>query len=417
MKKVLAAGMVGNALEWYDFALYGHFVFIISQLFFPSDNHLVSLVMTFGGFAAGFIMRPLGAVVFGHIGDQFGRRTALAAAILTMAIPTACIGLLPTYHEIGIAAPICLIIIRLLQGLSLGGEFSGSIAFIVEHAPNNRRGLAGSAAMFSMNVGILLGSLAAAICNNTFTTEALYSWGWRIPFIIGLAIGLVGLYVRSGLHESPKYEQAKKLGHISKTPTRELFKGYRHELFSGIVVYLTVTIPFFTFVMFMNTYMSKIVGKSPAEASLINTISMIIATSFIPVFGYLSDIFGRKVITRLGAGLFILLTYPLFIMLNQPGFLLPLIGQTIFGILVSLYMSPVPAILVELFPTSVRYSGVALSYNISAAGFGGTAPMVATFLINHTGNNYAIAFYIIFFAMISFAWIGQMSERSKLALA
>lgn len=417
MKKVIAAGMIGNALEWYDFALYGHFVMIISQLYFPNDNHLISLLMTFGGFAAGFIMRPLGAVVFGYIGDQFGRRAALSSAILTMAIPTACIGLLPTYEQIGIAAPILLIIIRLLQGLSLGGEFSGSIAFIVEHAPDDRRGLAGSSAMFSMNIGILIGSAAAAICAHNLSHENLYSWGWRIPFIIGLAIGLVGLYIRSGLHESPAYEQAKKRGDISKTPVKDVVCNHRCELISGIVVYLTVTVPFFIFVMFMNTYMVKILGKNVAEASLIHTISMIISTMTIPFFGYLSDIWGRTKLIRLGAFLFIILSYPCFLLINEPGLMLPLLGQTIFGCLVSLYMSPVPAILVELFPTAIRYSGVALSYNISAALFGGTAPMVATYLINHTGNNLSLVFYIMIFAVISFIRIGQMTEKSNLALA
>ncbi|MBN8827511.1 MAG: MFS transporter [Sphingobacteriia bacterium] len=417
MRKVVTAGIIGNALEWYDFALYVHFVEIISRLYFPSDDIFLSRMATYAAFAAGFFMRPLGAILFGYIGDKFGRRQALSASILTMAIPTSFIAILPSYQEVGMIAPICLVIIRLLQGLSLGGEFSGSIAFVVEHAPDNKRGLAGSSAMFSMNLGILAGSAVAAICANFMSPESFNAWGWRVPFGIGLVIGLVGLYIRSNLHESPKYEEAKAKGLIAKAPTRKVLTDFPVQLITAICLYLTVTVPFYTFVSFMKSFMTTFVGRSVDEASIINSITMLIATAFIPIVGYMSDVIGRKVVIRAAALGFLLLAYPCFILLKSHDFFSAFLGQLIFGMLVSLYMAPIPTILVELFPTSVRYTGVALSYNISAAIFGGTVPMVATFLIEYTGIKEALAFYIMFFALISLISIYYLEDRRKVALA
>ena len=219
MRKVVISGMIGNALEWYDYALYAQFAYIIGVKFFPQTEFVE--ILTFAVFAAGFVVRPLGGIIFGQIGDRFGRRIALVLGIMLMAIPTAGIGLLPSYESIGITAPIILVIIRLLQGFSLGGEFSGCIAYIVEHSPADKRGLAGSAAFVSMCLGMLLGLIVAQGFTYFLSEENLLSWGWRIPFIVGLFIGLVGLYIRSHLAESPLYKAAKAQGALSRTPLRE----------------------------------------------------------------------------------------------------------------------------------------------------------------------------------------------------
>jgi MHS family proline/betaine transporter-like MFS transporter len=410
MKKVVISGMLGNGLEWYDFALYGHFVTIIGRLFFPDADPLVRSIAAFGVFAAGFFMRPLGAVLFGYIGDRYGRRAALSISILTMAIPTAMIGLLPSYEQIGMMAPILLVIIRLLQGLSLGGAFSGSIAFVVEHAPENRRGLAGSTAMISMNLGILAGSAVAALFANLMPDEAFQAWGWRIPFVLGLAVAAVGLYIRNHVQESPAYLKAKEDGHISPHPVREIFTEHLGSLMNGIVVYIMVTIPFYTFVIFMHNYMTQVLGKPFKESITINTISLIISTAILPIAGMISDRIGRKPLLVMACSGFILLTYPVFYMLSQPGFVVPLVGQVLFGILVAFYMGPVPAVLVELFPTRVRFTGVALSYNISAALLGGTVPAVAMWLIHKTGNNFSLAYYIMGFAVLTFIGLNFFYE-------
>jgi MHS family proline/betaine transporter-like MFS transporter len=417
MRKIVISGMIGNALEWYDFALYGHFASILSKLYFPSSDPHLSLLATFGVFAVGFFMRPIGGIIFGYIGDKYGRKAALVSSILTMAIPTACIGLLPTYEQIGILAPILLTIIRLLQGLSLGGGFSGCIAFIVEHAPDKQRGLAGSASVFSMGIGILLGLVVASTMSNILSLEAFESWGWRIPFVISFLIGIVALYIRNNLHESPKYLQAKKDGSLSKTPIREVLSNYRPELLVAIGIYLTVTVPFYTLMIFMNNYMTSVLHQTRGDALLMNCISIVIHIILIPFASSLSDRIGRKPILIVNSIAFILLTYPIFWLLSQPGFTMPLIGQIIFGAVLAFYIAPVPALLVELFPTSVRFTGVALSYNISAAVFGGTTPFVAMWLINKTKMNNSLAFYIILFAILSLASLYYYKDKYDKPLA
>ena len=403
MKKVIISGMIGNGLEWYDFALYGIFAATIGHLFFPSDNEAVSLMAAYGTFAAGFIMRPVGAVLFGYIGDKWGRKTSLAFSILLMAIPTACIGLLPTYDQIGIWAPIGLTIIRLLQGLSLGGEFSGSITFLVEHAPPKKRGLIGSATIFSLAAGILLGSIVATICANVLTPEELESWGWRVPFLIGIVIGLVGFYIRHYTDESPEFESAKKQGKMSKTPVRDVFKHNKKQLFVAIAVYLTVTVPFYAVSVFAIGFLRKFMGFSMQDALFMNSIVMFVMMLVVPISAYLSDRIGRKPILVSVTIAMILLIYPIFWLLSTPGggMINALTAQILFALLVGLYAGPIPAFLVDLFPTRVRYTGIGLSYNISAALFGGTMPMVATMLVNQTGFNTAPAFYIILCGLIS----------------
>jgi MHS family proline/betaine transporter-like MFS transporter len=410
MRKVVVSGMIGNGLEWYDYALYGHFAALISRLFFPSDNHYVSLLATFGVFAAGFLMRPIGAVLFGYIGDKYGRRTALSLSIILMAVPTACIGFLPTYESIGIFAPIGLTVIRLLQGLSLGGAFSGFISFLGEHANDKKRGIIGSTSMFSMCVGILVGSAVATLVSR-LPVEDFESWGWRVPFVAGIAIGLVGFYIKAHVAESPRFLRAQSEGDISSTPVRELFAKNNKEFFTGFGLYLSVCVPFYILVVFMNNFMSVYVGKPISEALFINTVAMFFLTVFILIGGHLSDKYGRKPILTIGASGLFLVSWPVFLMLEQPGMIIPMIGQSIFAVFLALFIGPIPATLVELFPTRLRYTGLALAYNIPIAIFGGTAPMVATWLIHKTGLNYSIAFYIMLFNIATIYTLKTFKDR------
>jgi MHS family proline/betaine transporter-like MFS transporter len=417
MRKVVISGMIGNALEWYDFALYGHFAAILSKLFFPATDAHISLIATFSVFAAGFIMRPIGGILFGYIGDKYGRRVSLAVSILTMAIPTACIGLLPTYEQIGILAPIALTIIRLLQGLSLGGAFSGCIAFVVEHAPSEKRGLAGSTSALSMCAGILLGLGVASLVSHMLPQDDFETWGWRIPFLISIVIGIVGFYIRNHLDESPKYLEAKKNGHLSKTPVREVLTNYKAELAIAVGIYLTVTVPFYTLMVFMNSYMNKVLGHPLKDTLIMNAISIFLVILLMPLSSAISDKVGRKPVLAITSLAFVLLSYPIFHLLCMPGFMYPLIGQLIFGVLVSFYVAPVPATLVELFPTSVRFTGVAISYNLSAAIFGGTTPAVATWLIKETGMKNILAFYIMLFATLTLFTLYYFKDKYNEPLA
>jgi MHS family proline/betaine transporter-like MFS transporter len=394
--------MIGNALDWYDFALYGTFAVIIGHLYFPNTDPTLSLMAAYGTYAAGFIMRPVGAVLFGYIGDKWGRKSSLAFSILLMAIPTACIGFLPTYAQIGIWAPICLTIIRLLQGLSLGGEFSGSITFLVEHAPVKKRGLVGSATVFSLAVGMLMGSVVATICSKSMSAEDLQSWGWRIPFIIGIVIAVVGFYIRHYTDESPEFEKIKKSGKVSKTPVRDIFKNNSKQLFIAIGSYLTVTVPFYALAVFSIAFLNKFVGYGMDEVLFMNAMVMLILMLVFPISGYLSDRIGRKKIMVTSAVLMALLIYPIFWLMAHPGgYIYAISGLVIFSFLVGFYSGPIPAFLVDLFPAKIRYTGIGLSYNIAAALFGGTFPLIATYLIKQTGMLTIPAVAIIICALIS----------------
>jgi len=398
MKKVVISGMIGNALEWYDYALYAQFTTIIAQHFFPHSE--MKEIWANAVFAVGFIARPVGGIILGNIGDKFGRRIALVIGILCMALPTAGIGMLPGYETIGIAAPIILILIRLVQGFSLGGEFSGCIAYIVEHSPKEVRGASGSASFVSMCAGMLLGLITAKAFSYYMAPEDLVGWGWRLPFIAGLFIGGVGLYIRSHLSESPLYKAAKESGGLSRTPLRETLTKYWLQLIVAIGIYVTVTAPFYTATVFIENFM-RTLGYTKDQSSITGSVILITMIIGFPLSAWLSDKIGRRPILITGACLIAISVYPIFIALGSMDFTKAIISQIIFAGIIALYMGPVPTVLVEIFPTRVRFTGVALSYNLSAAIFGGSAPVVAMLLMKLTGDQYAISYYLITLAIIT----------------
>jgi MHS family proline/betaine transporter-like MFS transporter len=401
MRKVLLAGMIGNGLEWYDYALYAYMVTLISKLFFPAGNEAVHLLATLGIFAVGFIARPFGGILFGMMGDKFGRRTALVAAIFLMAFPTGCIGLLPTYEQVGILAPLLLVLLRVMQGLSLGGAFSGTVIFLVEHSPPARRGLVGSTSLASLAVGFLLGSLVVMLMQVSLSEAQFESWGWRIPFLLGVPIGFIGLYIRNHTEESPVYEEAKKNDTLSKTPMRDVLRNEWKAVLQTIGIYITVTMPFYLVSAYFITFTEKILSRSKIEALWLNAMVMVILLVVVPLSAWVSDHVGRRKLMTFSAIGFLVFTYPIFSLLLAGDFPSVVLGHFFFALLVSINTGPVMALLVEAFPTRVRYSGMALSYNISAAAFGGTAPMVAQWLINETGDAHSIAYYVMACAVIS----------------
>jgi len=416
MRKIIIAGMIGNGLEWYDFALYAYTALIISQQFFPAGNDAAHLLATWGIFAVSFLARPFGGVFFGVIGDRFGRRAALVLSIFMMAIPTGCIGLLPTYAQIGITAPLLLIVIRILQGLSLGGAFSGSMAFLVEHAPVNRRALIGSASIVSLGIGFLLGSLMAVIVKAPLTEIQYESWGWRIPFLLGTLIGFIGFYIRHHCEESPLYEAAKQDGTLSATPVRDVIRYEWKHMLQAIGIYLTVTMPFYLMSAYFLTYTEHSLGRKPEEALILGSVNMLIMIVLAPVSAWVSDQIGRRAVHAVGAALFLFASIPIFTLMQQPSFASIAAAQMLFALIVAIYVGPIPALLVEIFPTRVRYTGMALSYNITAALFGGTAPMVCQWLLNTTHDSYSIAYYVMISALISLVALFFYKERHTQAL-
>ena len=403
MKRTLLAGAIGNVLEWYDFALYGYFAPVFAALFFPSDSPSISLISAFGVFAVGFLARPLGALLFGYWGDTLGRRNALAWSVLFMAIPTCLVGLLPTYATIGVVAPIALTLCRFLQGLSVGGEFTGSATFLVEHAAASQRGYVGSWAGFSAQIGALLGSGVGALTASSLAEEALRQWGWRIPFVMGGFIAVVGWYLRTKVPESPAFEAIRQAGNVTAFPVRDVFTMQRRAVAKVIGLVWLHGVAFYLLYVYLTTYLVTVTTTPLATVLVLNTICMTILALLIPVMGAWSDRIGQPPLLIAGAAGIALLSYPCFLWLTSQDLPRMITAQIVLTILVACYMGPFFAAVAELFPTSLRYTGLSIGYNIGAALFGGTAPLIATVLIEWSGNSLAPAFYLSLCATISLA--------------
>jgi MHS family proline/betaine transporter-like MFS transporter len=411
--KTLFAGMVGNVLEWYDFVVYGFLAVIIGELFFPSDDPMVSLLKSLGVFAVGFIMRPVGAVLFGHIGDRYGRKKALTISIIMMAVSTTAIGLLPTYAQIGILAPTLLVMLKLFQGLSVGGEYTTSVSFIVEHAPEGKRGLFGSVGILGAVVGILLGSASGAVITKILPEDQLYAWGWRVLFFTGILLGLIGYYVRKNIDETPKFIELEYEELIDKQPVFDVFRKAFKEFLKTFSLSTFQAVGFYTIFVYIANHLSVFVKMPKSTALTINTISMIVLAVLIPFFGWLSDKIGRKPIILFSTGFTIIASYPLFKFISSGSAENALIGQVIFAVVVAGFMSILPTTLVEIFPTQIRNSGYSIGYNLPFAIFGGTAPLIATYLVKITGNTGSPAFYLIAAAIVAFTAGLTLKETAK----
>jgi MFS transporter, MHS family, proline/betaine transporter len=413
-RRTLMAGAIGNVLEWYDFALYGYFAPVFAAMFFPSEQISVSLLSAFGVFAIGFLARPLGALLFGYIGDTLGRRDALAWSVILMAIPTVIVGLLPTYETIGILAPLALTLCRFLQGLSVGGEFTGSVTFLVEHAAPSQRGYIGSWAGFSAQVGALLGSGVGAVVASNMTDEALHQWGWRLPFLLGSLIAVVGWYLRTYIPESPAFEQAREAGALSASPIREVFTHQRIPLTKVIGLVWLHGVGFYLLFVYLTTYLSTVTTVPLATVLMMNTACMLLLAVLIPLMGRLSDTVGQKPLLLIGAGGLAITAYPSFIWLTSDQLPRVWAAYVSLTVLMSCYLGPFFAVVVALFPTAQRYTGLSAGYNIAAALFGGTAPLMATLLIEWSGNILSPSLYLGLCALISLSVILTLRETTPM---
>ena len=412
-KKAVTAGAIGNFVEWYDYSVYGFFATVIASQFFPGDDPTAALLATFAVFAVAFFMRPIGAFVFGHYGDTIGRRNTLAAAVIMMGVATLMIGVLPTYGQIGILAPILLVVARLLQGFSAGGEWSGSAAFMVEYAPENKRGLYGSWQQFSIVAGLLVGSGAGALLGTILSEDALNAWGWRIPFILGMVVALVGLYLRLKLEDTPAFRVVAEKNEVTSAPVKESFTAHGGESVTAIGVTVAWTVAYYILLTYMPTYVAQTLGLPLTQALLSNAIGLVVLMILIPFTASISDRVGRKPLMIAFSVLLAVLTYPLFLLASTQVFFLIVIAQVLFGIVISLFSGPGPAALVEMFPTNVRYSALGVSYNLAVAIFGGTAPFIATYLISRTGSSLSPVIYVVVAAVITLFFVSRMKETHR----
>ena len=417
LKRNTIGGVIGNILEWYDFAVFGYFAPIIGAQFFPSEDKLASIISAFGVFAAGYMMRPLGGIIFGHIGDRLGRKKALQLSVAMMALPTVLLGFLPTYAQVGVIASMLLVLLRLIQGASVGGELIASISFITEIAPPKRRGFYGSWTLFSAIAGVMLGSLVATILHRVMSDGSLHDWGWRIPFLLGFIVAGYGLWMRRGLVESPDFEQQKASGNIGSNPILEAVKTMPGKIFHVMALVMVMGGGFYMLFVWWPTYLTKIIPTPVPHALTVNTLSMLVLMLMIPLMGLVSDLWGRRNVLLLSTGGLALLSYPLFVFSNHGTFGGALLCQVIFAILLSGVQGAMSVTMVEMFPTRTRFSGIAIGYNISLALFGGTAPLVCTWLIDKLNHNVlAPAYYLIAMALISFVAALFVHNRPKTEL-
>ncbi|MFM0283133.1 MFS transporter [Paraburkholderia sediminicola] len=394
--RVIVAASIGNALEWFDLVIYGFFAVTISKLFFPAGNETMSLMLTLGTFGVSFFMRPLGAIVLGVYADKVGRKAALTASILMMMTGTLLVAVMPTYSSIGLLAPAGIVVARLIQGFSAGGEFGSATAFLAEHGAH-RRGFFSSWQAASQGLTTLLAALAGTSLTVVLTSEQLLNWGWRIPFFFGLLIGPVAYYIRKRIDETPEFLAAE----TTQTPLADTFSSQKQRLVLAIGAVVVGTVATYL-VLYMPTYAVKQLGI-PASAAFAATIATGVTQMVgAPLFGHFSDRHGRTGIMMGAASIFLVLAYPVFRLLEVHPTFEVLVGvQIFFGAVISAYFGALPALLSELFPTQTRTTGMSLGYNVAVTIFGGFAPFIVTSLISITGNQLAPSFYLIAAAVIS----------------
>lgn len=406
LRRTIIAGIVGNVMEWYDFAVYGYFAVIIGQHFFPSDDPTTSVIAAFGAFAAGFLMRPFGGLVFGHIGDKYGRKRALTLSVILMAVPTFLIGVLPGHAQIGVAAPVLLVALRMLQGLSVGGEYTTSITFLVERGDQSKRGFMGSWSIFGAVAGILMGSAVGAALAASMPAETLADWGWRLPFLFGLAIGFTGFYIRRHMAEEPPTEAAE----AKTSPVILAFRDEWRAMLQIAGFNVVNAVGFYMIFVYAVTWLHQTAHVSTARALDINTASMVVLLVMIPLMGRLSDRVGRKPMLLTAVTGLLTLIYPLMWLMHHDQTAMILSGQLGFAVLIGLIFGAYPAAMVEMVPRRVRVSAMSIGYNLCLGLIGGTTPMVATYLIARTHVDLAPAFYFMAAALISLLVIWKMKE-------
>lgn len=404
--RIVAAGAIGNVLEWFDFAIYGYFAITIGQIFFPHQAPVAQLLSTFGVFAIGCLMRPLGSLISGSIGDRYGRRVALSVSMAAMAFSTFLVGVLPGYQTLGLLAPVLLTALRIVQGLAIGGECPTAFIFMIEHAAAHRRGLAGAMSTGGGTAGILAGSAAGALLTAVLPPDVMQDWGWRLPFLLGLPVGLLGLWLRRRVPEPPRS------GDLVAAPVREVLGHHLGLLFrlAGIAALGAVT--FYIVFLYLVSWLQFVDGIAPVTALAFNTIAMAVA---LPVYlgaGWLSDRVGRRRLLLITMTAAMLGALPLFWLLHHSDPLLVLAGQLGFVIIIGTVFGIEPAFMVEATPAPIRCTAVALAFNLPAGILGGLSPLAAAWLIHRTGNDLSPAFLIMAAAAISLVATASFRDRT-----
>jgi len=411
----IMAGFIGNVVEWYDFAVYGYLAGVIAPVFFPAANPTAALIGTYGIFAAGFIMRPLGAAVFGWFGDRYGRARTMQISVAMMALPTLLLGMLPSYEQLGLLAPALLVLVRLLQGLSVGGEFSSSATYLVETAPQDKRGLTGSWANIGSMTGSLLGVGAAALVTNAFDTQTLDDWAWRLPFLGGAILGIAAISIRRNLHNSEHFRRHHE-GREETSPLLQAFTTNRRETLLALAFASSYGTCYYIAFVYLPEWLSAQELMSRGTALLINTGMMLLVIPAMPLFAIIGDRWlRRRTWIALSLLLLAILAWPLHAwMLDSAGSLTAVIAaHALAFLLLAVPLGSGPALFVELFPECDRLSGYSVAFNLGLGVFGGLTPMIAASLIATTGVLTAPAMYLAIAAFIAVLALMLMPDRSR----
>jgi MFS transporter, MHS family, proline/betaine transporter len=412
LRQVISGASVGNAVEWYDFAVYGFLATFIAANFFPTGNETAALLNTFAIFAAAFVMRPLGGLVFGPLGDRLGRQRVLAIVILLMSGSTLAMGLLPTYETIGVAAPLLLLFLRCLQGFSAGGEYGGGACYLAEFASDRRRGLTVTFIAWSGVVGFLIGAVTVTVLQTLLGDAAMNAYGWRIPFLIAGPLGLVGLFIRLRLTDTPAFEALAASDDVAGSPLREAVQTAWRPIVQVIGIMIIFNVGYYVVFTYLPTYFVKTLHLSKTAAFAAVTVACAVAIVSILPLAALSDRIGRRPLLIAGTVAFAVLAYPLFLLLNSGSVAAAVAAHAALAAIESVYISVAVATAVELFATRVRYSGFSIGYNVCVAAFGGTTPYAVAWITGSTGNNLAPSFYVIAAALISLGTVLTVRESA-----
>ncbi|MGW4657622.1 glycine betaine/L-proline transporter ProP [Streptomyces sp. NPDC004279] len=414
VRRAVKAAALGNAMEWFDFGVYSYIAVTLGKVFFPSGSPTAQLLSTFGAFAAAFLVRPLGGTVFGPLGDRVGRQKVLALTMIMMAAGTFAIGLIPSYATIGVGAPVLLLAARLVQGFSTGGEYAGASTFIAEYAPDKRRGFFGSWLEFGTLAGYIGGAGLVTLLTALLSSDDLMAWGWRIPFLIAGPMGIIGLYLRMRLEETPAFaaEVEKAEAARPRVPLREMISGQWKALLLCMGLVLVFNVTDYMLLSYMPSYLTSELKYDETHGLLVVLGVMALMMVVQPFAGALTDRIGRRPLIAAGCAGFLFLSVPAVLLIRQGGLLAVALGMGALGLLLVCFTASMPAALPALFPTRVRYGSLSIGFNVSVSLFGGTTPLVVTALIGATGNMMMPAYYMMAAAVIGGAAVWFMAESA-----
>jgi len=414
VRRAAMASTIGTTIEWYDFFLYNTAAALVfPALFFPASSSYAGAMQSFATYFVGFAARPIGAAIFGHWGDRIGRKTTLIITLLVMGLSSAVIGLLPGTASIGVAAPLLLVTLRVLQGIAVGGEWSGSVLLTMEWGDQKRRGLLGSFAQVGVPVGLVLGTGGMTLLSATMSDETFNAWGWRVPFLASLILVAVGLVIRLKILETPMFTKVLEQGKAATKPVKDAIKHHWREILLSAGVRFAEQMPFYLFTTFVLTYVVERHHYSKTFVLSAVLVGATVELAAIPLFSHLSDTYGRKRIYTLGAVAIGVFAFPYFFVLTHGSAAMIFVVVVVSMIIHAMMYGPQAAMIGESFPTHLRYGGAGLGYQLASVFAGGPAPLIATWLLHETGTPYSVSIYIVIAAVITVICCRALADRSR----